>query len=120
MQLSATSSSGFPARLATSTGLIGLQNGKLFFGSGHSTLTYEITERKDQWVGDGIDAAGALFPTRDQATLQQQVQVLGDIRLIRVEIFYQFADSLLRPGKRLEQAKSKRLAKVTEPARNQF
>ena len=96
------------------------QPGQFFFGFRGYALADKIAKREDQWVGNRVNAAGSLLPTSNQSALKQQIQVLGDVRLVRVKILDQLGNGLLRLGKRLKDPEPKRFSKGAESPRNHF
>ena len=99
---------------------LALQNGQLFLRLRGRALADEIAEGKYERVRNRVNTAGALLATRNQAPMQQKIQVFGDVRLIGFKILYQFGNSLFRPGQGLEDPQPERLAQVTEALRDQF
>lgn len=97
-----------------------LQRGQLFSGFRRSALTHEVAKRKDERIGNRVDATGALLAPGDETTFEQQIQMLGDVWLIGFKILYQLGNCLFRFGKRLEDSEPKRLAKIAKAPRNQF
>ena len=83
----------------------------------HDTFAHQVAQRKDHGIRDRVYAAGPLLATRDKAAFQQQVQVLGDIRLVRVKILHQLCHRFLRLLQRLKYSETEGLAEVAETAR---
>lgn len=93
---------------------------QILFCSGEGALTNQIAKCEDHRIRDGVDVAGALFPAPDQAALKQEIQVLGDIRLVSLKILDQFGNGLFGFGQRLQKAETERLSEIPKTTGDQL
>lgn len=97
-----------------------LQLGEVLPGPRSGATADQVAKREDQWVGNRVDTAGAIFATGDQAALKKQLKVLGHIGLIGIEVSDQFGDGLLRTRKRLQNAQPEGFPKIAKAPGDQL
>lgn len=110
---SATSSSACPAMCC-------LEFGQFFLRLCCCAFAYQIAEGEDQRIRDGVDAACALLPAAHETSFEKQVQVFGDIWLIRLQILDQLCYRLFGFGQRLQDSQAEGLSKIPEASRHHF
>jgi hypothetical protein len=73
-----------------------------------------VTELEDYWVAYRVEHRVAVAAAGDEASVVEQLEMLGDVGLVAVEGFDQFADGLFSDLKLLEDTQAEGLAEGAE------